>query len=190
MDKGRIQLALGCCVLGVSVLMMSCAQNNTVYQPAIAKLIEKASAFKNQSHLDEAICRLKAAEDLGPDVYQVHYNLGVLYSEANQWQPAIDELQKALKISPNQPDSLYTLAYSYESLGDMLSGSPGSPSTEKTKTSTASSTTSVSGQDEAKQAYQEALATYQQYLKVAPQNSQQAKDAQGESTYLESKLKQ
>lgn len=109
-------------LLAVALLapLAACSQKQAVYQPAVAKLIERASALKNSNQLDQAICRLEAAADLAPDVFQVQYNLGIVYTEANRPLQAMPHLKQAVALNPNDANAHYALGIAAMAWRDML----------------------------------------------------------------------
>jgi tetratricopeptide (TPR) repeat protein len=192
MDRGRVICGLA---MSVVLVLSGCHQNgDAVYQPAVAKLIEKAGALKNENRLNEAICRLEAAADIAPQTYQVQYNLGVLYSQAERWLPAVTHLEKAVGISPGQPNTLYTLAYSYESLGDQYRAVAQSASPEELKSMPFPPEIKSLSKEEAaakgQEAYQKAIETNEKFLQVAPSADPGRKDVEAQLSALKSKATQ
>lgn len=179
---------------GLSLLLGGCAtqQGEAVYQPAVAKLIEKASSLKNANQTDAAICRLEAAADIAPNTYQVQYNLGVLYSESSRYAPAIEHLNKALTISPNQPNGLYTLGYTYESLGDQYFLVAQAQSPEEARELNVSEEVKALPQSEAltrgKEAYQQAIDVYERFLDAAPASDPARDEVTNQIQSLNAKL--
>ncbi len=170
----------------ISLGLTGCTQEKAVYQPAIAKLIDRASVYKNANQVDKAICRLESAEDIAPNEYPVQYNLGVIYSENNRYPEAIIHLEKAVSISPNQANGWYTLAYSYEALGDEYTGavSPAAPPSPEGQVVTPM----PKSPEKAKENYQKALKAYQKFLKLASPDDPGREEAQNQITYLTKKL--
>lgn len=181
MDNARWLLSL------VSVISLvfggwvfsGCNEKAAVYQPAVAMLIEKSAALKAANQLAPAICRLEAAADLAPESYPVQYNLGTLYSQAEQWQSAIEHINKALAIHPGQPNALYTLGYSYQGLGDKYLSESAAADTRPAN---------PKAESQAVEAYQNAITAYQQFLKTAPAQDQARSDVEAMVTHLQSKL--
>lgn len=54
----------------------------------------------------QAIEALNKARELKPDRSLVHYNLGVLYSEAGQLDKAKDAFEKVLQLDPDDQEAL------------------------------------------------------------------------------------
>lgn len=187
-ESSRIGLTGGILLSLLLLFSFGCAQDEAVYQPAVAKLIERASELKHAQQMDQAISRLEAAADLTPQAFEVQYNLGVLYSETNQWAKAVEHLKKAVAISPNQPNGLYTLGFAYESLGDSFSAldSKLSESKEKSSNPAANSEHAATQQLEA---YQNALSTYQLFLKVAPSTDPGRKEVEEQLNLLQDRIR-
>jgi tetratricopeptide (TPR) repeat protein len=183
----KAALFIGC--ITTSLVFVGCKQDKAVYQPAVAKLVQSADALKKANRVDEAICRLHAAVDISPDTFQLHYNLGVLYSQANRWAESAAELEKAVKLSPNDPNAWYTLGYAYTAMGDqakrpsptngsqdMGSGPPTGPSAEMLAMAQAY--------------YQQALQAFDRYMAVAPQTDSGRQQVQQQMRYLQAQLGQ
>lgn len=180
-------------ILLISGFGSGCAQQDqTVYQPAVAKLIESANTLKNSNQTQAAICRLEAAADIAPKTYQVQYNLGVLYSESSQWEAAVSHLQKALEISPHQPNGLYTLGYTYEAMGDQYFWRVDNADPKALEGPDVPAMIKGLSQEEAKQkgieAYQKAVETYQLFLEKAPEADPARKEIADQIQYLTAKI--
>jgi tetratricopeptide (TPR) repeat protein len=178
------------CFVGLG-LLSGCNEDESVYQPAVAKLIEKANTYKNTSQLPLAICRLEAAADLAPQTYQVHFNLGVLYSENHQFQEAIGALTKAIELSPQSANGYYTLAYAYENLGteyETVAQAALPKDIDPTTVSTAiRQMPKPEAQRKAAESYEKAIQNYQAYLKLAPSGDPNRADAEGQVQALQQK---
>jgi tetratricopeptide (TPR) repeat protein len=59
---------------------------------------------------DEAIERLKAINDLEPELANNHYNLGVAYSKKEDYENSIKSFKKAIKLNPKFSNSYYSIA--------------------------------------------------------------------------------
>ena len=175
------------CVVVSSLFLSGCSEDQAVYQPAVAKLLEKASSLKKASQNDEALCRLKAAEDIMPGSFQVQYDLGVLYSEENHYLPAIEHLEKATSLSPSDANTLYSLGFTYEALGDAYQHAAKVSPQELQKPEFAFAKGASPGEMASKQkeAYQKAIETYQKFLKVASKDDTGRKDVQGQLQLLQ-----
>jgi tetratricopeptide (TPR) repeat protein len=66
---------------------------------------------------EEALARLKTAEQLRPDLHIVHVDLGIFYTEQKSYDAAIAEFRKAIRIDANSFDAHYRLARLYRELG-------------------------------------------------------------------------
>lgn len=154
--------------LSTGLILTGCGKTDSVYKPAVAKLMEDAQQLKQQNQLPTAICRLESAVVLAPDTPQVQYNLGVLYAEANQWTSAIDHLKEATRLNPQFDNAWYTLGYAYSALGDSIAATFKTQPTSQGESGDLKLTPA--------QCYQDSLAAYQQYLKISP-NGPQAKSA-------------
>ncbi len=184
--------ALLCLMALVMLVLTGCSEKAAVYQPAVAKLVERAAEFKNANQPQEAICRLEAAADIAPDSYQVQYNLGILYSEAQRWEPAINHLKQALEISPNQANALYTLAFTYESQGDQLMQYANITDPKELEGLNMPESVKALSKEDARskgqEAYQSALGTYQTFLEKAPGNDPSRGQVESHLNMLQSKI--
>ncbi len=63
--------------------------------------------------LDKARKALQEAVRLSPKSANAHYLLGFLYSLEQKWEASVEELEKADQISPNHPEILRCLGWSY-----------------------------------------------------------------------------
>jgi tetratricopeptide (TPR) repeat protein len=194
MDRPSFSLFIIGSILSAGLVISGCASHgDAVFQPAVAKLMESASALKNEGKTAEAICRMTAAAELSPEIYQVQYNLGVLYTETNSWPEAIQHLEKAVEINPKEPNGFYTLGYAYESLGDVFSTAVNSPlPTEPEKKEELPEIIREISPEEAQakstESYQKAIEIYQQFMEVAPPNDPARADVQAQLDNLKSKF--
>ncbi len=63
--------------------------------------------------LDKARKALKEALRLNPKSANAHYLLGFLFSLEQKWEASVEELEKADEITPNHPEILRCLGWSY-----------------------------------------------------------------------------
>ena len=66
--------------------------------------------FADQGHWTDAIFRFRITLYLQPDYPKAHYNLGCCYLRTNQRAKAKDAFLRALKLKPNDADSLFMLS--------------------------------------------------------------------------------
>lgn len=71
-------------------------------------------AILNPKYLDDSINALAKALDLSPTDPKVAYNLGLLYSKANNMGKAITYLKLATRLKPDYKDPHYALALFYK----------------------------------------------------------------------------
>ena len=102
-------------ILFVAVISTACINNM-----AIQELNSAAKDFMEKGDYNSAIERLESSLVLDDSVYETHYNLGVAYINAKQYEKATDELSKAIKINPKYANTYYTLAIAQENLADSL----------------------------------------------------------------------
>lgn len=179
----------GIFLMGILILS-GCEQDTAVYQPALAKLIEKADALKKANNPEAALCRLQAAADIDAKAFPVQYNLGVLYSQMGQQAQAVEHLKQALAIKPDEPNALYTLGMAYQGLGDEYFNAA-QLTDPKARAELPETFRSLSKEDaiaKGKAAYGQALETYQQFLKVAPSADPGRQEVSQQIPLLEARL--
>jgi tetratricopeptide (TPR) repeat protein len=180
-----------------SLLVLSigsgCSSQSTVYQPAVAKLIESARTLKDSSQTDAAVCRLESAADIAPDSYQVQYDLGILYSDANQLPHAVEHLKKAADLAPDKPNTFFTLGDTEENLGDLyaeVANAPGPKTLQDPRLpADMKKLSKPDATAKSKAAYQDALDAYQKFLQAAPSSDPGRKEVEGQIAALQAKLK-
>jgi tetratricopeptide (TPR) repeat protein len=70
-----------------------------------------AMAYENSGKTEQAIEAARKAVKLEPDNFMAQYTLGRLYAiDQNKLQDAVEPLLRALKLRPNDPDTLVLLA--------------------------------------------------------------------------------
>lgn len=70
-----------------------------------------AMAYENTAQSEQAIEAARKAVKLEPDNFMAQYTLGRLYAvDQNKLQDAVEPLLRALKLRPNDPDTLVLLA--------------------------------------------------------------------------------
>jgi tetratricopeptide (TPR) repeat protein len=77
---------------------------------ALGTLVQGVDAAKRADTRDKAIELLKQAIARAPDLWEAHYNLGVLYARKNQLALAEPELARARELAPNAEDVALALA--------------------------------------------------------------------------------
>jgi Tfp pilus assembly protein PilF len=70
-----------------------------------------------QGHKPEAVEMLKKAISLRDDLHIAHMDLGVLYAEGKQNDPAVAQFREAARYDPAAFDAHYRLARLYSELG-------------------------------------------------------------------------
>jgi tetratricopeptide (TPR) repeat protein len=97
-----------------------------LYRHALAKDSMKKEAVFNlgvalqqQNKQDEALRQYEKAANLLSDKTQkaaAYHNIGNAYCVKKQWEQAIDNYKKALRMAPNDMDTKYNLAYAQSKL--------------------------------------------------------------------------
>jgi len=67
---------------------------------------------------EQALEALKNSEELGPDVVEPHYQLGMLYMQQHKWSDAKGEFESVLRLNPHHAASFYQLSRTYERMGN------------------------------------------------------------------------
>jgi superkiller protein 3 len=100
----------------------------TAYRRAI-ELDEKAASHSHQpyldlgallsksNHIDQAIPLLARATEINPSEFQAHYELAKAYFDSTQWEPARQQAEAAVKLSPKDSSGHYLLGRIYQRLG-------------------------------------------------------------------------
>lgn len=76
-------------VLFVAVVSTACINNL-----AVQDLNNKAKMYADKGDYTQAIERLKSSIDLDPSVFETHYNLAVVYTQAEDYINAVEEYKK------------------------------------------------------------------------------------------------
>ncbi len=92
-------------LLFLSCLVCTACINNA----AISELNRIGKEYYEQGKVDEAIARFSSCVDLDENVFESRYNLGVAYMQKGEYDKAREQLEAALKISPDNEDVQYSL---------------------------------------------------------------------------------
>lgn len=98
-------------LLTVTPLIVSCT--NIISNPDIQTLNKKAADLMNSGDVKGAISRLESINDLNPDFFQNHYNLGVAYYRIEEYEKAIESLKRAINLNKKAGDAYYTIGLAY-----------------------------------------------------------------------------
>lgn len=116
-------------ILFVSVISTACINNL-----AVQELNTKAKAYLDKGDFDNAISRLKSSIDLDSTIFETHYNLGIAYTQAEQYPEAVKTFQNATKLKPSFADTYYSLAVAQENYANgIISGTLKENDKDKTK---------------------------------------------------------
>ncbi len=86
-------------------------------QQEIGAAFKKALELTQAGKLDEAEAAYKELMAKEPDIPEVHFNLGYVYSQRKDWTTAEAEYKKALELRPNYSDASAALARVYQESG-------------------------------------------------------------------------
>ncbi len=108
-------------VLPVVLVAVAAAATASHYLTSrqVFQLLADSGRLEAQQQPKRAIELLKKARQLDPRNSAVHEQLGTLYLEAKQYPQAIDELRRALRLSPDPSADTIRLAVAYEQAGDL-----------------------------------------------------------------------
>ena len=76
-------------------------------------------AYRSQLKVKQAIAEYESALALSGDLPDVNYRLGVLYSDLNDYDKAIDAFRRELTINPRNSDANYSLGAYYLTTTDL-----------------------------------------------------------------------
>ncbi len=79
--------------------------------------IRRATMESEQGKFGSSVERLTAVITRDPEIYTARYLQGFNFFQTKQYLRAIEEFKAALKLFPDSPDSIYSLARSYTELG-------------------------------------------------------------------------
>lgn len=96
-------------IMFVSAFTTGCVNNF-----AVQELNNKAKAALDSGDYETAISRLKSSIDLDDTIFATHYNLGIAYTQAEEYPQAVEAFKKASEINPNSADLFYSLAVADE----------------------------------------------------------------------------
>lgn len=98
-------------LLFISVITTACINNF-----AVQELNNKAKEYLDKGDTETAICRLKSSLDLDNTVYETHYNLGIAYLNAKEYDNAIKYFDETLQLKPNFPSVYFSKGVTYEEM--------------------------------------------------------------------------
>jgi tetratricopeptide (TPR) repeat protein len=89
-------------------------QKDPKFSPA---LINLGGMYDSRGMPDKALPLLLAAQDLSPESWELHNNLGNVYLHQQQYPDSITHLSKALSIQPDSKVTQYNLGLAYSESG-------------------------------------------------------------------------
>lgn len=98
-------------LLFISVITTACINNF-----AVQELNNKAKEYLDKGDTQTAICRLKSSLDLDNTIYETHYNLGIAYLNAKEYNNAIKHFDETLELKPNFPSVYFSKGVTYEEM--------------------------------------------------------------------------
>ncbi len=97
----------------------ACGQTQEQKMKQIKEHEEKAKQFRYQKKFDEAIKEQQKAVDIDRNYVGSWVLLGTIYSEATQWQKAVDALNKAVELEPKDAVIYALLGNAWEHLNNL-----------------------------------------------------------------------
>ena len=76
-------------VLIASILFVAVASTACINNLAVQDLNNKAKVYADKGDYTQAIERLKSSIDLEPSIFETHYNLAVVYTQAEDYVNAV-----------------------------------------------------------------------------------------------------
>ena len=98
-------------LLFISVITTACINNF-----AVQELNNKAKEYLDKGDTQTAIYRLKSSLDLDNTVFETHYNLGIAYLNAKEYDNAIKHFDETLKLKPDFPSVYFSKGVTYEEM--------------------------------------------------------------------------
>ncbi len=98
-------------LLFISVVTTACINNF-----AVQELNNKAKEYLDKGDTQTAICRLKSSLDLDNTVFETHYNLGIAYLNAKEYDNAIKHFDETLNLKPDFPSVYFSKGVTYEEM--------------------------------------------------------------------------
>lgn len=89
--------------------------------PSIEELLERADSARLDGNYDEAVANYKRVLELDPNNARAHLGLGLIYSFGweGMFAEACIELEKAIELSPPDPELWVYLGKAYQQVGWM-----------------------------------------------------------------------
>jgi len=110
-DRALFSLASLALEKGDPKLGLRCVEGNLSLRSEYETLTYQTAATLVESHkYDDALKILQAVPLAGPMGAEYHVLLGTIYYRRDEPQPAVSELQEAIRLDPQNPEYYYTLA--------------------------------------------------------------------------------
>lgn len=116
------------CVIFVSLACTAC-----INRFAVQELNNNAKELLSQGKVEAAIARLESSIDLDDSVFETHYNLAVAYIQANNYDKALDSLNKVKELNPDFADTYHSMAVCYEEKANAIISSVNNNGNENTE---------------------------------------------------------
>lgn len=107
-------------LLIVSVLLVAIMSTACINNFAVQELNNKAAEYMAKGDYAAAIGRLEASLDIEPTIFETNYNLGIACISAEEYEKAVDSLQKAASLKSDVSDVYYSLAVAQYNYAEKL----------------------------------------------------------------------
>ena len=85
---------------------------------AVSAMLKAVQASSESEGRKRAVTLLEQAVKLDPDLWEAHFNLGILATEAGEYEKALHHLEKSHAAAPNAEDIVVALAHVHERMGN------------------------------------------------------------------------
>ncbi|MGQ9661215.1 MAG: sulfatase-like hydrolase/transferase [Kiritimatiellia bacterium] len=96
--------------LALPVSVIEPVESNGVSEVETTLRLDLGLALVRLGRKDEAIMQFKQILSADPNNFQAHNNLGAIYTERGDYEPALEHLRKAVALAPDRPAQLANLA--------------------------------------------------------------------------------
>jgi len=118
------RIILTICILFLLTLRADFAQSRDEVTPAVPKLYAEAQAARKRGDVAIAIAKYREIIKLAPHLAAAYNNLGMLYFDTHDYEPAVSVLQHGLELDPNMPSAAAMLGMSYFQTGETSKAQP------------------------------------------------------------------
>ncbi len=103
-----------CSLAILTALIVALSYNKIVFVFSLYK----ADYFLQQQDYSQALSEYNKLIESNPDVYELHFNKGIILAKLEEYQDALTSLKKAESLNNKDPDLYYNLAHLYDIMGE------------------------------------------------------------------------